>query len=106
YYLVGAGIVGVFTFAQRAFDWQAGILILPVVYVIYRSYNLYLNQLQGERKQAEDERMHASEVEVLHAQTVEALASSMSANDRLDAAFRASPLAFMTLDREGKVTAW
>ena len=42
----------------------------------------------------------------MHKQTVEALASAMTAKARLDAVFRASPLAFMTLDREGKATGW
>src|SRR5207248_8553845 len=54
YNLVGAGIVAAFSFANRLLDWQAGILILPVVYVIYRSYSLYLNKLQSEQKQVED----------------------------------------------------
>lgn len=36
YYLVGAAIVGVFDFANRTLDWQAAVLIVPVVYVIYR----------------------------------------------------------------------
>lgn len=113
YYLVGAGIVGAFTFANRMVDWQAGVLILPVVYVVYRSYHLYLNQLQSERqraaeeqKRAAEEQKHAAEIAALHEQTVEALASAMTANARMDAVFRASPLAFLTLDREGKVTGW
>jgi two-component system cell cycle sensor histidine kinase/response regulator CckA len=106
YYLVGAGIVSAFSFYNRMSDWQAGILILPVVYVVYRSYQLYLNQLQGERQRAEEEHKHADEIAALHAQTVEALNSAMTANARLDAVFRASPLAFLTLDREGKVTGW
>src|SRR5262249_46378544 len=80
YYLVGAAIVGVFSFTNRLLDWQAGILILPVVYVIYRSYCLYLNQLQNEREQAEKERKHAKEVAALHADTMKALESAMSAN--------------------------
>ena len=106
YYLVGASIVGLFGFVNTMFDWRAGVLILPVVYVIYRSYHLYLNQLQSERKQAEDERAHAAEVAQLHARTVEALASAISANVRLDAVFRASPLALLTLDGGGRVTGW
>jgi PAS domain S-box-containing protein len=113
YYLVGAGIVGGFTFSNRMLDWQAGILILPVVYVVYRSYHLYLNQLQSERqraaeerKHATEERKHAAEIAALHAQTVEAFATAMTAKTRLDTVFRASPLAFLTLDREGKVTGW
>lgn len=106
YYLVGASIVGFFASVSNMFDWRAGVLILPVVYVIYRSYHLYLNQLQSERKQAEDERTHAAEVAQLHARTLEALASAISANARLDAVFRASPLALLTLDGECSVTGW
>jgi two-component system cell cycle sensor histidine kinase/response regulator CckA len=106
YYLVGAGIVALFRFANRMLDWQAGVLIVPVVYVVYRSYSLYLNQLQTERKHADEERLHASEIAALHSQTVEALASAMTANVRLDAVFRASPFAIITLDREGNVTGW
>src|ERR1019366_5649878 len=104
YYLVGAGIIGVLSSANRMLDWQTGILILPVVYGIYRSYHLYLNQLQSERKHVEEERAHAAEIAVLHARTVKALASAMSANARLDAVFRASPLAVLTLDLDGNVT--
>jgi len=106
YYLVGAAIVGVFSFTNRLLDWQAGILIVPVVYVIYRSYCLYLNQLQSEREQAEKERKHAEEVAALHADTMKALESAMSANARLDAVIRASPLAILALDRQGYVTSW
>ncbi len=47
YYLVGAAIVGMVSFANRVPDWQAGLLILPVIYVIYRSYHGYLAQLQA-----------------------------------------------------------
>jgi PAS domain S-box-containing protein len=105
YYLVGAGIVTI-QFSKHLLDWQVGILIMPVVYIIYRSYRLYLNQLQYERDRAEEEHRHAAELQALHAQAVEALASAMTANAQLDAVFRASPLAFITLDREAKVTTW
>jgi len=43
------------------------------VYVIYRSYRLYLQQLQMEGEKAEKERGHAQEVAALHADTVSAL---------------------------------
>ena len=106
YYLVGASIVHVFRYTNLALAWQSAILILPVVYVFYRSYRLYLDQLQSERHRAEEERKHAAQVAALHAQTVEALASAVTANTRLDAVFRASPLALLTVDRDGKVTGW
>ena len=56
-------------------DWEAWLLILPVVYTVYRSYQLYLHKLNRERQRAEDQRKHADEVAGLHAQTMEALAS-------------------------------
>jgi PAS domain S-box-containing protein len=106
YYLVGAAIVGVLTFANRMLNWQAWILILPVIYVIYRSYDLYLRTLAGERQRAEDQRKHADEIAAMHARTIEALASAVSANAKLDAVIQASPLAILSMDRLGKVTTW
>src|SRR5260370_23661498 len=88
------------------FYWQVSLLILPVVYAIYRSYGLYLGQLEAERKQGEEAHKHAEEVAVLHSRAVDALASAMAANAKLDAAIQASPLAILTLDRQGIVTSW
>jgi PAS domain S-box-containing protein len=99
YYLIGAAIVGVFSFADRMLDWQAWLLILPVVYVIYRSYHLYLDQLEGQKRQADEQRQHAAEVASL-------LAIAVDANAKLDAVIQASPLAIVGLDREGNVTNW
>ena len=106
YYLVGAAIVGAFGFANRLFDWQAGVLIIPVVYVIYRSYRLYLQQLQMEREKAEKERGHAQEVAALHADTVSALTTATNANARLEAVIGASPLGILALDRQRNITRW
>jgi PAS domain S-box-containing protein len=104
YYLVGAAIVGVFTFTNRMLDWQAWLLILPVVYVIFRSYRLYIDQLHTERKRAEEQRLHASEVASLHAQAMEALNAAVAANAKMDAVIQASPLAIFVADSEGRVT--
>ena len=106
YYLVGAAIVGAFSFTNRLFDWKAGVLIVPVVYVIYRSYRLYLGQLQIEREHVEQERKHGEEVAALHAHTMQALASAKNAHARLNAVIRASPLAILALDRLGRVASW
>jgi PAS domain S-box-containing protein len=106
YYLVGAAIVGAFSFANRMLDWEAWLLILPVVYTVYRSYQLYLHKLNSERQRAEDQRKHADEVARLHAQTMEALASAVSANVKLEAVIQASPLAIFALDKHGRVTTW
>lgn len=106
YYLIGAGVLAVAQSSYRLLNWQVALLVLPIAYVIYRSYNLHLNQLQFERNRAEEEHLHATKMEALHTQTVSALAAATSANARLDAVVRASPLALITLDRDGKVTAW
>ncbi len=106
YYLAGAGIVGAFHFVTQTLGWQAAILAFPIAWVIYRSYVLYLSQLQGERKRVEEEHAHAAEVEQLHARTLDALAAATRAGARLDAVFRASPLAMLTVDGEGAVSSW
>jgi PAS domain S-box-containing protein len=106
YYLVGASIVGALSFANRLLDWQAVILIVPVVYLIYRSYRLYLNQLQIERANAERERMHAEEIAKLHAHTLAALSSATNARVRLETVIEASPLGILALDKNRHVTSW
>ncbi len=44
YYLVGAGVVGIMSWLHHFADWQTSLLTLPIVYVIYRSYRLYLGK--------------------------------------------------------------
>ena len=56
YYLVGAAVAIVFRAASKSFGWQTTLLVVPAVYAIYRSYRLYLDRLEQEKKRAEDER--------------------------------------------------
>src|SRR5437667_12751672 len=42
YYLLGAGIAGGASAINRHYGWQTALLSVPVVYLIYRSYYLYL----------------------------------------------------------------
>ena len=49
-------------------------LALPVVYVIFRSYRLYLGRLESEKN-------HAEEMANLHLRTIEALALAIEAKD-------------------------
>ena len=74
YYLVGAAIVGVVHFLNQHIGWQSSLLVLPPVYLMYRSYRLYLGKL-------EDEKRHAERVSSLHLQTIEALALAIEAKD-------------------------
>ena len=63
---MGAGIAGMMSWLNFLLDWQTSLLILPVVYLIYRSYRLYLGRL-------EDETRHVGEIADLHMRTIEAL---------------------------------
>ncbi len=74
YYLVGAGIAGAIAWLNHTFNWETSLLILPVVYLIYRSYRLYLGKL-------EDEKRHVEEMANLHLRTIEALALAIEAKD-------------------------
>lgn len=74
YYLLGAAVAGVMGWVNRKFGWQTSLLVLPVIYLIYRSYSLYLGKLQGEKH-------HAQQVANLHMRTIEALALAIEAKD-------------------------
>ena len=74
YYLVGAGIAEAVTFLDKMIGWQASLLVMPAVYVIYRSYKLYLGKLETEKK-------HVEQMAALHLRTIEALALAIEAKD-------------------------
>ena len=74
YYVIGAGVAGAVHFANGFIGWQTSLVILPVVYLIYRSYRLYLGRLDAEKA-------HAEEMAALHLRTIEALALAIEAKD-------------------------
>jgi diguanylate cyclase (GGDEF)-like protein/putative nucleotidyltransferase with HDIG domain len=74
YYLVGAGIAGLVSALNRWIGWQTSLLVLPIMYWIYRSYRIYLGRL-------EDEKRHVEEMACLHLRTIEALALAIEAKD-------------------------
>src|SRR5437764_8804382 len=59
---------------EHVVQWQTVLLTGPVVYLVYRSYRLYLARL-------EDEKQHAEEMSSLHLRTIEALALAIEAKD-------------------------
>ena len=75
YYLVGAGIAGLVSWMDQIVGWQTSLLVLPGVYVIYRSYRLYLARLENEKRHVED-------MASLHLRTIEALALAIEAKDQ------------------------
>src|SRR5437763_5499944 len=74
YYLLGAAIAGIVELIDKKASWQPSLLILPVVYLIFRSYRLYLARLEAERN-------HAEGMAALHLRTIEALALAIEAKD-------------------------
>jgi diguanylate cyclase (GGDEF)-like protein/putative nucleotidyltransferase with HDIG domain len=81
YYLIGAAIAGLISAANHIVSWQLSLLALPAMYLIYRSYRLYLDLLVGEKLQAEEQKRHAEEMASLHLRTIEALALAIEAKD-------------------------
>jgi diguanylate cyclase (GGDEF)-like protein/putative nucleotidyltransferase with HDIG domain len=76
YYLLGAAIAGAASAIDKHFGWQSALLAIPVVYLLYRSYYLYLGRM-------EDGRKHAEEMASLHLRTIEALALAIEAKDQI-----------------------
>jgi putative nucleotidyltransferase with HDIG domain len=75
YYMVGAAIAGFVGFVSGQVGWQASLLVLPPIYLMYRSSQLYLGKLQAEK-------IHAQKVSNLHLRTIEALALAIEAKDQ------------------------
>ena len=75
YYMVGAATAGLVHFLNAHIGWQSSLLVLPPIYLMYRSYRLYLGKLETEKQ-------HAEQVSHLHLRTIEALALAIEAKDR------------------------
>ncbi len=74
YYMVGAALAGLVHFLNGHIGWQSSLLILPPIYLMYRSYRLYLGKMETEKR-------HAEQVSSLHLRTIEALALAIEAKD-------------------------
>jgi putative nucleotidyltransferase with HDIG domain len=74
YYMVGAAAAGLVHFLNRHIGWQSSLLVLPPIYLMYRSYRLYLGKLETEKR-------HAEQVSSLHLRTIETLALAIEAKD-------------------------
>ena len=83
YYLVGSCIAGLFSFLTRVVGWHTSILMLPVTYLIYRSYRLYLDRLEEGR---------------IHAQQLQAAAN------RLNSVLESTTDCVFAVDTNGHIT--
>lgn len=74
YYILGAAASGLGLVAKDHVGWQTALMIVPILYLVYRSYRLYLAQIADEKK-------HVSDMASLHMRTIEALALAIEAKD-------------------------
>jgi diguanylate cyclase (GGDEF)-like protein/putative nucleotidyltransferase with HDIG domain len=81
YYMVGAAAVGLVGLVNRKAGWQTSLLVLPLIYWLYRSYRLYLARLEAEKDRVEIEKRHVEEIASLNMRTIEALALAIEAKD-------------------------
>lgn len=75
FYVVGASIAWVLSLVSREFNWTGSLLLLPILLLVHRSYRVYVERL-------EDEKKHAEELASLHLRTIEALALAIEAKDQ------------------------
>jgi diguanylate cyclase (GGDEF)-like protein/putative nucleotidyltransferase with HDIG domain len=74
FYLLGASVAWVLGFVGKQLNWTSSVMLLPVIYLIFRSYRLYLGRL-------DDQKRHAESIADLHLRTIEALALAIEAKD-------------------------
>lgn len=74
YYLAGASIAWLYDVTSRWWGWEWALLVLPPMFLLYRSYRLYLDRLESEK-------VHAQDMAAVHMRTIEALAMSIDAKD-------------------------
>src|SRR5256885_8986346 len=62
YSLVGAAAVGLVGIVNRSAGWETSLLVLPLIYWVYRSYRLYLGRLEAEKERVEIEKRHVEQI--------------------------------------------
>lgn len=75
YYLLGASLAALMGYLEKFFNWEVGLALLPMLFIIYRSYGIYLGRL-------EEQKQHAEATASLHLRTIEALALAIEAKDQ------------------------
>ena len=73
-YLVGGIIATCFHLMIVSVGWAGMLFTFPVIYLVYRSYDIYLSRVDEQQK-------HISEMAQLHLRTIEALALAIDAKD-------------------------
>jgi diguanylate cyclase (GGDEF)-like protein/putative nucleotidyltransferase with HDIG domain len=81
YYLLGGTTAALVSLCNRRLGWETTVLAVPAVYVLFRSYRLYVEGIEAGRRRAEAEKCHAEEMASVHLKTIEALALAIEAKD-------------------------
>jgi diguanylate cyclase (GGDEF)-like protein/putative nucleotidyltransferase with HDIG domain len=76
FYLLGASVAWIMTTVSKQLDWRSSVMLLPIIYLIFRSYRQYLGRL-------DDQKRHVESLAALHLRTIEALALSIEAKDHM-----------------------
>jgi len=50
FYVVGASIAWLLCLVSRSSNWLSSLLLMPILYLVYRSYRGYLNRLEDEKR--------------------------------------------------------
>ena len=74
FYLIGAAIAGLVQFLNRYAGWEISVVVMPALYLVYRSYGVYIGRMADMKK-------HMQEMAALHLRTIEALALAIDAKD-------------------------
>ena len=74
YYFVGAVGVGLFHELSSYVGWQSALLLLPAAYLVFRSFQIYLDRLNEQKR-------HAKQMSDLQRRTIEALALAIECKD-------------------------
>jgi putative nucleotidyltransferase with HDIG domain len=74
FYLVGAILAATAYLIGMTFGWMTSLLLIPMVYTVYRTYS---SQMAFVR----DQEQHAKDTEALHLRTIEGLAMAIEAKD-------------------------
>lgn len=75
FYLVGAILAFLADFIGNHFGWMTSLLLIPMVYTVYRAYCAQMAIIR-------DREQHIEEVEGLHLRTIEGLAMAIEAKDQ------------------------
>jgi putative nucleotidyltransferase with HDIG domain len=75
FYVVGAILAFLADFVGTHFGWMTSLLIIPMVYTVYRAYCAQMAIIH-------DREQHIVEIEALHLRTIEGLAMAVEAKDQ------------------------